>query len=209
MHYALFLTALLSACSGEHNFGESKPSDTTSGGDGRIEVFPADGVTCQPMAAGHYETCGFGIRSVGEYDLRVMSMQIINAGENAGEKVFDNLRPADDSLNFPISINTGESEEFILLATMSAAGTASGEIEVLTNDGSVSDPSPGKIRIPISATAIDYGSDDTGETGGDDTGETGGDDSDTDGGDDTGETGGDDSDTEGSDTEGSDGDTGS
>jgi hypothetical protein len=187
MQHAFILTALLAACSAEHNFGEAKPSDTTSGGDGRIEVFPADGVTCEPMATGHSSTCGFRVNSVGEYDLRLMSMEIINGGENAGEKVFDNLRPADDSMSFPVSINTGESAEFILLASMTEEGSATGSIEILTNDGTVSDPSPGKIRIALSASAIEYGTDDTGEggeeSGGDDTGEADDSSSDTGGGD--------------------------
>lgn len=149
----LLLTALLAACSAEHNFGDSKPSDTTSGGDGRIEIFPADGVECNEITDGSSVTCGFRVNSVGEYDLRVISMQIINAGENAGQPVFDNLRPADDSLSFPISIDTGESAEFILRAEMTETGSATGSIELLTNDGSVNDPSPGKIRIGVSASA--------------------------------------------------------
>jgi hypothetical protein len=191
MHKLLYLTALLTACSTERSFGEAKPSTTTQGGDGRIEIFPEDGVTCETMTAGHTSTCGFRVNSTGENDLRLMSMEIINAGENGGLKVFDNLRPANDSLGFPISINTGEHAEFVLQASMSEEGSATGTIEILTNDGTVSDPTPGKIRIPLSATAVDYSSgDDTGdESGGDDTGdESGGDDTgDESGGDDTGD----------------------
>ncbi len=172
MHNLLYLTALLTACSAEHNFGESKPSTTTQGGDGRIEIFPEDGVTCETMNAGHTSTCGFRVNSVGEYNLRLMSMQIINAGENGGQKVFDNLRPADDSLGFPISINTGESAEFILQASMAEEGSTTGSVEILTNDGTVSDPTPGKIRIPLNATAVDHSpGDDTGDdSSADDTG---------------------------------------
>ena len=164
------LLAVLTGCSAEHNFGDSKPSGTTAGGDGRIEVFPAEGVTCEAMNAGLSVTCGFRINSVGEYDLRLMSMEIVNAGENDGQPVFDNLRPADDSQNFPISINTGDSQEFVLMASMSVAGSANGIIEVRTNDGTVSDPSPGRIRIPVTATATAAAADDT---GGDTTGDTG------------------------------------
>jgi hypothetical protein len=125
------------------------------------------------MTAGHTTTCGFRVNSVGEYDLRLLSMSIIQAGENAGVKVFDNLRPADDTLGFPISIDAGAAEEFIFVAAMSEEGTTTGTIELLTNDSTVNDPSPGKIRIPLSATAVDYSGDgdDTGESGGgDDTG---------------------------------------
>ena len=187
----ILLTALLAAChSGEQNFGDSKPSDSTSGGDGRIEVYPADGVACAEITDSASVTCGFRVSSVGEYDLRVISMQIINAGENAGQPVFDNLRPADDSLNFPISIVSGESAEFILRAAMSETGSATGSIELLTNDGSVNDPSPGKIRVPVSASANIRNGSDTGVGGeGDDTGAST----------DTGESGGDSGSTDPSD----------
>ena len=185
MNKAVFFAGLLLGCSAEHNFGKSESTGTVAGGDGRIEIFPADGVVCETMAIGHTSTCGFRVNSVGEYDLRLTSMSIIQAGENAGVKVFDNLRPADDTLGYPISIDAGASEEFTFLAAMSEEGTTSGVIEILTNDSTVNDPSPGKVRITLSATAVDYsgGGDDTG-AGGDDTG-TGGDDTDADG-DDTG-----------------------
>ena len=169
MHRFALLAALV-GCSAEQSFGDTKPSATAAGGDGRIEIFPADGVACQTMKAGLSVTCGFRVNSIGEYDLRLMSMEIVNAGENDGQPVFDNLRPADDSQNFPISINTGDSQEFVLMASMSVAGSANGIIEVRTNDGTVSDPSPGRIRIPVTATATAAAADDT---GGDTTGDTG------------------------------------
>jgi len=190
MNKALIFTGLLLGCSAEHNFGKGEPTGTVAGGDGKIEIFPSDGVVCETMAAGHTSTCGFRVSSVGEYDLRLLSMTIIQAGENAGVKVFDNLRPADDTLGYPISIDSGSAEEFIFVAAMSEEGTATGTIEVLTNDSSVNDPSPGKIRIPLSATAVDYGGggDDTGDGSGDDTGDGDGDDtgSETETSDDTG-----------------------
>jgi hypothetical protein len=173
MNKALIFTGLLLGCSGEHNFGKSEGAGTVAGGDGKIEIFPSDGVVCEAMATGHTSTCGFRVNSVGEYDLRLLSMSIVQAGENAGVKVFDNLRPADDTLGYPISIDAGEAEEFIFLAAMSEEGTTTGIIEILTNDSSVNDPSPGKIRIPLSATAVDYSGD--GDDTGEDADDTGGD----------------------------------
>jgi hypothetical protein len=175
MNKAIIFTGLLLGCSAEHNFGKGEAGGVVAGGDGKIEVYPTDGVVCETMTAGHTSTCGFRVNSVGEYDLRLLSMSIIQAGENAGVKVFDNLRPADDTLGFPISIDAGAAEEFIFVAAMSEEGTTTGTIELLTNDSTVNDPSPGKIRIPLSATAVDYSGDgdDTGESGGGD--DTGGD----------------------------------
>ena len=199
------LLAVLAGCNAEHNFGDSKPSGTTAGGDGRIEIFPADGVACETISAGLSVTCGFRVNSVGEYDLRLMSMEIVNAGENDGQPVFDNLRPADDTQNFPISIDTGDSQEFILMASMAVAGTANGIIEIRTNDGSVSDPSPGKIRIPVTATATAAASNDTGSPGSDDTGEPVESGGDTGGAD---ESGGDTGGSDASDSSSGSGDTG-
>ena len=177
--HRLALLAVLVGCSAEQSFGDTKPSTTVAGGDGRIEIFPADGVACDTMKAGLSVTCGFRVDSVGEYDLRLMFMEIVNAGENNGQPVFENLRPADASQSFPISIIAGEKQEFILTASMSVAGTANGIIEVRTNDGTVSDPSPGRIRVPVTATATAAAADDTGGANTGDTGESDGHGSDT------------------------------
>jgi hypothetical protein len=188
MRKAMVMAALLMGCSAEQGFGESKPTTVEAGGEGRIEIFPTAGVEIGPIEIGHKEQGGFRIDSTGDFPLRILSMQIVDAGENAGSGVFDELRPYVSSNVVPFDIDAGDGAEFLLTASMEAVGTATGIIEIYTNDPTVDDPSPGYIRVPMTATAVEpSGSDDTGsdDPGTEDTGET--DPDDTTGDADTGE----------------------
>jgi len=136
-----------------------------AGGDGRITIFPTTGVEFGPFEAGHTKVGGFRIDSVGESSLRIISMSIIDAGENAGAAVFSGLRPHIEDHVVPFDISPGENAEFLLQATMEEMGTATGMIEIYTNDPTVDDPSPGHVRIPLSAVAVETSDSDSDDTG--------------------------------------------
>jgi hypothetical protein len=170
MRKAMVLAALVIGCSAEQGFGESKPSMVEAGGEGRIELFPATGVEFGPFEIGHTEVGGFRIDSVGESSLRILSMNIIDAGENAGVAVFSELRPHVSSNVVPFDISEGEGAEFLLTAAMEEEGTSTGMIEIYTNDPTVEDPSPGYVRIPLSAVAVGASGSDGDDTGMEDTG---------------------------------------
>ena len=175
MRTALILAFSLVGCSAEQGFGESKPATVEAGGEGRATIHPSDGVHIGPFEAGRTKGGGFRINSVGEFPLQVISMTLIDVGENAGEAVFIDLRPAVTTNVIPFDIAPEDSAEFQLEASMTEAGTATGEIEIYTNDPTANDGSPGYIRIPLSATATgsssDEAPDDTGTSDGEDSGE--------------------------------------
>jgi len=172
MRTALVLATLLTGCSAEQGFGESKPTTVEAGGEGRAAIFPTDGVNLGPFDIGHTEQGGFRIDSTGEFPLQVLSMSLIDAGENAGIAVFADLRPHVSTNIVPFEIAPGEGSEFLVTASMSEAGTATGEIEIYTNDSTVNDGGPGYVRVPLSAIARDPGGDeeDTGSETPEDTG---------------------------------------
>ena len=170
MRSTWMMLALMAGCSAEQNFGETAPRQTETGGEGRIGIFPTDGVNMGPFEIGFAEVGGFRIDSMGEFPLRVISLSLIDAGENAGLAVFDGLRPADSTHVVPFELRPGEASEFMLTATMSEAGIATGTIEIYTNDSTVNDGGPGYVRIPLAATAVDSSSEDAGEDTGTDDG---------------------------------------
>ncbi len=161
MRFTWMSLALFIGCSAEQNFGETEPSQVEAGGEGRVEIFPSDGVEMGPFDVGFSEVGGFRIDSVGEFPLKVLSMSLIDAGDNAGQAVFAELRPANSADVVPFDIPTGEGSEFMLTATMAEAGTATGTIEIYTNDPTVNDSGPGYVRIPLTATAVTPNSDET------------------------------------------------
>ena len=160
MRFTWMTLALFLGCSAEQNFGETEPSQVEAGGEGRVEIFPSDGVEMGPFDVGFSEVGGFRIDSVGEFPLKVLSMSLIDVGDSAGQAVFADLRPADSADVVPFEIPTGEGSEFMLTATMSEAGKATGTIEIYTNDPTVNDSGPGYVRIPLSATAVASNSND-------------------------------------------------
>ena len=173
MRTAMILAFCLVGCSAEQGFGESKPATVEAGGEGRASLYPADGVNIGPFEAGRTKIGGFRIDSTGEFPLRVISMTLIDAGENAGQAVFAELRPAVSTNIIPFDIAPEEGAEFQLTASMTEAGTATGAIEIYTNDSTVNDGGPGYIRVPLTATATsaDDSPDDTGDDDLDDSGE--------------------------------------
>jgi hypothetical protein len=216
------LCGLLFGCSAEQGFAEGKAAASVAGGDGRIEIFPAGTIVFEAMGIGGVENAAFRIDSVGEAALQIKSIEIVDSGENGGASVFTNLRAHDEDNIPPFNIDAGEGAEFLVTASMTEPGEALGSIEIWCNDPTVEDPSPGRIRLAMQATAIDYaagdsdadadgddtgsgtstGSDDTGSgtsTGSDDTGSTGPSDEDTDS-DESDESNADESDTAAEDT---------
>jgi hypothetical protein len=160
----LWTLALLIGCSGEQGFGENKDVPSGSGGEGVIEVAPAE-IVFDETTIGHSENAPFKIISKGEDPLRVTDVRIIDAGEMSDVAVFHDLR-AFTPVVLPFELETDEEAEWLVTATLPEAGSITGMIEIRCNDTSVSDPSPGVIRIPMSASARDEGP----GTGPDDTG---------------------------------------
>ena len=115
---AIILATFLVGCSAEEGFGESKPATVEAGGEGRVALFPTDGVSIGPFAAGLTEVGGFRIDSTGDFPLQVISMNLIDAGENAGQAVFADLRPHVSTNVVPFDISVGEGAEFLLTASM-------------------------------------------------------------------------------------------
>ena len=178
MRTAMFLAVLLIGCTSTGaGFGESKPTTVEAGGEGRVTIFPTDGVNIGPFEVGYSEIGGFRIDSTGDFPLQVLSMPLIDAGEVADQAVFADLRPHVSSNVVPFDIRPGEGAEFLLTASMTEAGTATGAVEIYTNDSTVNDSGPGYVRVPLSAVAHDPGAgsggrDDTGHTESDDTGDS-------------------------------------
>ncbi len=159
------ICALLIGCGAETGFGEKKAPGTVDGTVGGIEIYPADGVNWGTLVVGLPDTEAFRIDSVGEEDLRVNAVDIIDAGENGGVSVFTNLEPYtdDEDFSYPAVIPPGEGLEFVITATLNTAGEATGTIRIRSNDNTIEDPSPGELRVPLSAsTAEEGGGDDTG-----------------------------------------------
>jgi len=173
MRTAIILMALCTGCSAEQGFGENQTSAVEEGGEGRVEIFPTDGVIMGPFDIGHTEVGGFRIDSVGDFPLKVSRMALIDVGQNAGTGVFGELRPHVSTNTVPFDIEPGEGAEFLLTASMSEAGTATGTIEIYTNDPTVNDGGPGYVRIPLKATAVDPNGEpeDTGSADSADTGD--------------------------------------
>ena len=153
MRTTMILAACLAGCSAEQGFGESKPPTVEAGGEGRVTVIPADGVRIGPFNAGLSKVGGFRLDSIGDFPLQVISLTLIDAGENADAPVFSALQPAVSTNVVPFDIPPDAGAEFKLTASMSEAGTATGEIEIYTNDSTVNDGGPGYVRIPLTATA--------------------------------------------------------
>ncbi len=201
MRIFVVLCGLLFGCSAEQGFGENKVAASEAGGEGRIEIFPAGGIIFEPMGLGGIENAAFRIDSIGESALQIKSIEIIDSGENGGASVFSNLRAHDEDNVPPFNIEAGTGAEFLLTATMAEAGEATGAIEIWCNDPTVEDPSPGRIRVAMQATAIDYAAGDAdadADADGDDTGSESSTGSDDTGSDDTGsdDTGSDDTGSE-------------
>ena len=184
MRTTMILAAVLAGCSAEQGFGESKPPTVEAGGEGRVTVYPSDGVVIGPFEAGLTKVGGFRLESVGDFPLQVISVTLIDAGENGGTSVFSDLQPAISTNVVPFDIAPEEGAEFKLTATMMEAGTATGQVEIYTNDSTVNDGGPGYVRVALTATATsnaeapddtgsaESSSTDTGDTDDEDTGPT-------------------------------------
>ncbi len=153
MRTTMILAACLFGCSAEQGFGEGTTPNVAAGGEGRVVVFPPDGVEIGPFEAGLTKVGGFRLESVGDFPLQIISVTLIDAGENGGTSVFSDLQPAVSTNVVPFDIAPESGAEFKLTAAMTEAGTATGQIEIYTNDPTVNDGGPGYVRVPLTATA--------------------------------------------------------
>ena len=122
----------------------------------------------------------FAVKNIGDGNLTVSYVRIIDAGDNVGVEVFKDLQRTDGSQPETFSLSPNTDVAFSVVAVGKTAMDAAGTTEIYTNDSDVNMGGPGKYLLPLRASFIGSGGDDTG--GSDSGDDTGGSDS----GDDTG-----------------------
>ena len=192
MRSLLLLPFLLSACaSSSQSFSAGGGDDNQISDAGQLEVQTNRGGDILDFGSALTESDGtkehFAIKNIGDGNLTVSYVRIIDAGDNVGVEVFKDLQRTDGSQPETFSLSPNASVTFSVVAVGKTAMDAEGTVEIYTNDSDVNMGGPGKYLLPLRASFIDNGGDDTGSSdSGDDTGSS-------DSGDDTGSTDGDES----------------
>jgi hypothetical protein len=194
MRSLLLLPFLLSACASSGQSFSAGGSDENQISDaGQLEVQTSRGGDILDFGSALTASDGtkefFAVKNIGEGNLTVSYVRITDAGDNVGAEVFKDLQRTDGTQPETFSLSPNTDVEFSVVAVGKTAMDADGTIEIYTNDSDVNMGGPGKYLLPLKASFIGNGGDDTGSSdSGDDTGspDSGDDTGSPDSGDDTG-----------------------
>ena len=151
----LAILSTLAACnSGETGFSVANPDNEQVSGSALLELYPAT-LEWTDLSVGIATSEVFKITSSGESDLKLYEVAVVSSanGQFYMEEVED------------IELAPGASREFLVVCTLAAEATATGEVRIKSND-------PDQLDLRVTLTANPAASTDTGgsDTGGSDTG---------------------------------------